>query len=288
VRQYFEFAPRERKPRHGLLQSQAKYFPRVLFRLKALEPGLNTELVKAKSDEPLIAELAGYCAELFLLKPCMRAQRRREIVSDLRSRMTEYQRAAARLLKRYPDIAALAPDLIPPLASHFKLIRKAARRRTQAAIVRIKRPPMKKTSGLPWIAVVAIVATTSAISRWSSNQSDNYPYQAPNYQYQAPTYSLRDIHVPVFTPSPSPQQPGDQRLIQDGGTVVGRLLEDRRNGTLKAEGDTDSVETSQGTMILRKGKTGFTIERGGPPGQDAKLPSALRPSPPSAGGRKSP
>jgi hypothetical protein len=155
--------------------------------------------------------------------------------------MKQYQAAASKLMKRYSSIAALAPDLIPPLANHFKLVKSA--NKVHRPVV-VKNKPRSK-SGFPAWGIAAIVVISGAL-RGLVNQSDHSP-STPNYYYSPPSNSS-PTYRPLWPYTQSPTQQNQQQQqeaqrrqnsdVRNGAIILGKILERHRakeNGEPDAE-----------------------------------------------------
>ncbi len=119
----------QRRERWSDLHQRAAYAPRLQARLEILAPGLDVDLgpLAGGDGEMHLLTLARYAMELFPLRPTARAVRRHTLLQTIhKDELKPWRKAAQALKKKYPHLAALAPELIDPLASPASTPRRSA------------------------------------------------------------------------------------------------------------------------------------------------------------------
>jgi hypothetical protein len=109
----------ERRRRWAEVYRRAEHSLRMRARLEALAPGLDADLntVDDSARAMHVKTLARYAMELFPQRPTPRAVRRHALLQVLhKDDIKPWRQAAQRLKKKYPHLAALAPELIDQVA----------------------------------------------------------------------------------------------------------------------------------------------------------------------------
>jgi AcrR family transcriptional regulator len=220
ARSFFQFPPAQRNARFRELAKRAQNHPRSTFRLRQLQAGLNVATTVAASESKMVHELAAYSSDLFVLRPSDRANRRHEVIASIRLRFSGAEKAARRLQKRYPSIAALAPDLIPPLAAHSKLTRAAYRKPKKRAQVKVKRRANFGVGALVSIGMMIFGAAVQ-MSKDHSSSSPNYNFYPPSrIESFAPPRTERSTPIPAF---PAPYQSESTPVVSQSQNSISAI-----------------------------------------------------------------
>jgi hypothetical protein len=204
ARTFFELNPEERASRFRELREQWGDCPRAEFYLRQLSPGLRIDVSVSKKESALVSELAESAAQLFVLRPVDRAQRRYEILGSMGPRVREAEKAAQRIMKHYPEIANLAPDVIPALAKHSRTMAAAKKPK----VIRRNRVAVKRKVGpwsWGWILIPVVLGLLRGLTDSRDTSNPVYtpqrfvPYSPPQF-VQRPTYEQRyqDIREPAM------------------------------------------------------------------------------------------
>ena len=106
--QFFNLPPEQRSAHWERLYAEAQQWPRLETRLRRLKPGLTIEFKPLPTLSLREAKLIQWIRELFPLPMEERAVRRRQMLrDDVRTDIQPWQKAAQRVARRQPTIAAL-------------------------------------------------------------------------------------------------------------------------------------------------------------------------------------
>lgn len=178
--EYFNLEPAERRNRWGELQVRAASFKSLVNWLDALAPGLDIRKDMTLNGPPQLIGLFEAVLRNFVVRPIEAAWHRQRFIEECQPEIGAYQYAAQQLQKRYPALAALAPDLVTQLATWSKAQREreARRKKVRAAMAQAgSTTDLKKL--LPF-ALILIPAFIIGLSRDSSKKS-RPPVQVPSY-----------------------------------------------------------------------------------------------------------
>jgi hypothetical protein len=164
--QFFNLPPEQRSAHWERLYADARRRHRLETRLRRLKPGLAIEFKPERALSLREAKLVQWIRELFPLPPEQRAVRRRQMLRDDGGRdIRPWQKAAQRVGRRQRAVAALAPDLLLPLATWSRGVKAATRNRQRRKVAGVKwwRPIFRAGPNLfkstPWIPVAIVVVS---------------------------------------------------------------------------------------------------------------------------------
>ena len=112
--QFFQLDPEHRTARWRDLSSRCAALPPLRLRLHLLGQALDLD-VRGGNSKTRTGKLAGFVAELFVLRPASRARRRAEILQECQRRRSDWKVAAVQLRGASPRIANLDPVLVREL-----------------------------------------------------------------------------------------------------------------------------------------------------------------------------
>lgn len=207
--EFFMLPPAERKRRWLALSEACTFTVPLTARLYRLGAGLDVEL-PAERCTP-VGQLAGYVAELFVLRPAERAFRRQAILQQIRADPACWERAAQQLRKQHADVASLENDWILKLAARSK--RQA---QESKGLQRLARKPASQSIGFGsnYQFIVAIVFALCIVLRFFIVGNSYSPRYSPRGQpaFPKPTWRINSTQS-------SPQEKIASQVGAKGGLL---------------------------------------------------------------------
>ena len=183
ARRFFSCDPADRRDRWRRLSTECAPFPRLAARLAALEHGLSVQPIEVADDEPMMQQLAEHVQALFGRAPLDRAERRGRIIAEME--VSKWAVAARAFKRKYPELAALAPDLVDRLAVGDQPA--PVRRKVDTITARRRGAAAASSDSGGWWKVALVVVIASGFIRFLIKTSDD---PAPPYRPSSPTYRV--------------------------------------------------------------------------------------------------
>jgi hypothetical protein len=217
--EFFRLEPLIRRDRWETLAGECQAFPRLAARLECLRPGLDVAVAPVSPKEDQLRWLVEHATELFILRPPERAARRQTLLAELGDKASTLEGATRQLQKRFPELAALEPNLIGRLATWSKIeksVRKAAKRQGGGTS-----GTSRSGAGLTWVGVLVAMVLLRGLS-YLSHTSTPTNYIAPSYSApQSNSWNAGRVGVPQNRPnSLAPQVPSWPNNRPSGPTSV--------------------------------------------------------------------
>src|SRR5262245_59028926 len=152
---WFSLAGRVRSRRLDELRAACRPFPNLLARLVSLAPALHLDPAEVTGPS---GQLARRIAELFVLPPRRRPERRREMLLELESEPGVWESAACDLKSRHAEWVTLQPVFIESILA-WKSHDSRARAAQKAYAKSLKQQQAATSEGVrwPWLVTVLVV-----------------------------------------------------------------------------------------------------------------------------------
>lgn len=219
-------------------QASAAY-PRLLARLDYLRVGLDVDPSALRESDPHVRRLAGWITGLFASRPLTAAAMRRQFVRATEADVSAWQRAARRLRRRHPQIAALTPGLVEELAE-AKRRRARLRATARPAGSTMGQTPSPVMERWPILVLVMVVL---GLARAFTSIDHSKPRPSPNAAPSIPKFDVTNL--PLLPGNTAP--PGD--AAPQGNSEASEALSRLFDG---ADGNNDG--------ILHSGSKRFRLE----------------------------
>jgi hypothetical protein len=250
--EFFDLPPAERRSRWRELKSRTVSFRSLSAWLDALSHGLDADKNTTLNGSPQLERLYEVVLQNFVLRPTEAAWHRQRFIHECQAEIAAYQYAAQQLQKRFPALAALAPDLVTQLATWSKAQqqREARRKKLRASLMQAPSYSAEGATGEKpkeksrvWIAIVIIVVLN--LLRIVFSESKPTPKFSPLPPTQsAPSYRQPVLPAPRYIPPALPPETSD--VNSPWGDEVEQILRevlDRRERNRREGKPFDSTET---------------------------------------------
>lgn len=207
--EYFDLDPDQRRNRWGELLVRSASFRSLANWLDALAPGLDIRRDMTLNGPPQLFSLFEAVLRNFILRPTEAAWQRQRFNEECQPEIGAYQYAAQQMQKRYPALAALAPDLVTQLATWSKAQRDREARRKKLRSSLAQSPSYsaagaaeKKSAnaGSRYWVVIAIIVGANVLRLIFS--SDSKP--KPQFNSPPPNFHITPYYPPQKNDSQSP------------------------------------------------------------------------------------
>jgi hypothetical protein len=205
---FFAFSSTDRERRWWELAERCAGLAPLRVRLRALRAGLEVEAAVGEADFRL-SWLARYACDLFVRKPADRAIQRQLLLRSMHDEIGRWQLAARQLRRRYPAIAALAPDLVQEIGEWTRRQRRLTRVRQRNRPRRASGRQTSRATASSSLWVIVLIAIVLTAVTLTFNRGPSLPLIAPERPPRVdwPT-TPSDANAPLqrLIPDPAPER----------------------------------------------------------------------------------
>lgn len=243
---FFDLPPARRQAVWIEFSEASAPYPQLRARLEQLRPGLELDLAGLRESDPRVRKLANWIAGLFTSRPLTAATMRRRFLRSTEADIAGWQRAARRLRRRHPKIAALAPGVVEQLAdAKQRLARLRSGKRPAQPMVAQKR----SQGGSGW-AIALVVFAALTIGRVFSNLEPPKSPRPPIPRYtipEPPAISFPIAPIQDRQPDGTPASPADPQSRRAASEALTELF-GGKNGVIERDGHRFRLEYVDGKL----------------------------------------